>query len=149
MTGLGYWDRLKRLGLFSVERRRERYIVIYVYKILCDDVPNLTDSRFALKFYENIRLGRFCRIPPINSGASARVKTMIDNSFAVRAPRLFNCLPRDLRNFEGTIDSFQKNLDIFLADIPDRPCLANYHQAAAGNSIVQQLAQLRNEGLYM
>jgi hypothetical protein len=26
---LNYWDRLKHLGLYSLERRRERYIILY------------------------------------------------------------------------------------------------------------------------
>ena len=31
---LNYWERLKELNLYSLQRRRERYIIIYVWKIL-------------------------------------------------------------------------------------------------------------------
>ena len=42
MGDLDYWDRLKELGLFSQQRRRERYRIIYLWKILEGQVPNPT-----------------------------------------------------------------------------------------------------------
>ena len=35
---LNYWERIKKLQLFSLQRRRERYAIIYVWKILEDRV---------------------------------------------------------------------------------------------------------------
>ena len=43
-----------------------------------------------------IQLGKWiklCMIPPIDTGASARLKTMCDSSIVVRGPQLFNNLP--------------------------------------------------------
>ena len=57
---LCYWDRLKRLGLMSLQRRRERYITIHVWKTLHELAPN----DIGIIFYEHIRLGTRCRIPP-------------------------------------------------------------------------------------
>ena len=37
-----YWCRLSRNNLYSLERRRERYRIIYVWKILEGMVPNLS-----------------------------------------------------------------------------------------------------------
>jgi len=37
---LDYWKRLKSLGLMSLQRRRERYDIIYMWKILNGLVPN-------------------------------------------------------------------------------------------------------------
>ena len=34
MTGLDYWDRLKQLQMLSQERRRERYMIILLWKII-------------------------------------------------------------------------------------------------------------------
>ena len=34
MESLTYWERLDELGLYSLERRRERYKIIYVFKVL-------------------------------------------------------------------------------------------------------------------
>ena len=39
MAGLSYTERLAVLKLYSLQRRRERYIVIYVWKILDGLVP--------------------------------------------------------------------------------------------------------------
>ena len=33
MDGLDYWDRLELLGMYSQERRRERYQIILLWKI--------------------------------------------------------------------------------------------------------------------
>ena len=33
-SGLSYWQRLKHLNIYSLERRRERYFIIYTWKIL-------------------------------------------------------------------------------------------------------------------
>ena len=50
---LCYWDRLKRLILVSLLRRRERYIIIHVWKTLHELAPNDID----ILVYEHIRLG--------------------------------------------------------------------------------------------
>ena len=41
MKGLSYSERLTALKLYYLQRRRERYIIIYVWKILEGLVPNL------------------------------------------------------------------------------------------------------------
>ena len=41
MAGLSYTERLTVLKLYSLQRRRERYIIIYVWKIFQGLVPNL------------------------------------------------------------------------------------------------------------
>ena len=57
--GLGhmdYWQRLKHLRLYSLERRRERYMIIYAWKIIENLVPG------QLKVYTSGRRGRFIHI---------------------------------------------------------------------------------------
>jgi hypothetical protein len=34
-------------------------------------------------------------------------------------PRLFNVLPKDLREEESTLETFKRRLDVFLGTIPD------------------------------
>ena len=55
MQGLSYPERLTVLKLYSVQRRRERYIIIYVWKILECQVPNFSPpihSRTSDLFYK-------------------------------------------------------------------------------------------------
>ena len=114
--GLPYWTRIMNLGLRSVERRMERYRCIYIHKILIQDIPNCgikTDVR-------NERIGRTLVVPPVKGGYKA-VQTLKDRSFGVEGPRLYNSLPRCLRNFAGTKDRFKVLLDLFLRDVPDQP----------------------------
>ena len=149
LNHLNYWERLAHLKLYSLERRRERYLILYVYKILNKLVPNLRDSRFSIKWYYSVRGDRICTMPSISRSSSAKIKSMVENSFAVNGVRLFNCLPPTLRNYHGTLLAFKSRLDEFLSKIPDKPCIPGYHQSAASNSIVAQLAQLRADGVYL
>ena len=41
MNGLNYWLRLKLLRLYSVERRRERFRIVYLFKMLHGFVQNI------------------------------------------------------------------------------------------------------------
>ena len=49
LKGLTYWERLRSMKLMSVQRRRERYIVLHMWKIYCGIVPN----DVGLEFYSN------------------------------------------------------------------------------------------------
>ena len=141
VSGLDYWERLKKLNLFSLERRRDRYTILYVYKILIGIVPNLQDERFRVEARDSQRLGIFCKIPSLSTRATCRIKTMVDSSFAVRGARLFNSLPKDIRNHNGSFDSFKGRLDKLLGSIPDKPFLPNYPtQNVQSNSVIHQIA---------
>ena len=149
MSNLSYWERLKSLGIYSLERRRERYLIIYIYKIINNVVPNFQSDKFGIKLTVNDRHGRTCIIPPINTRALASVSSLVESSFPIRGPRLFNALPANVRNYDGSVDAFKARLDKFLAIVPDQPCTPNYHQPSASNSILDQLAALRAAGVYL
>lgn len=142
---LDYWARLRELDLYSLERRRERYAILYIYKILTGKCLN----NLKIQFNIHQRLGRLCHIERIHSRASARVKTLKENAFAIRGSLLFNALPKNLRDApERSLESFKSQLDKFLRTVPDQPKLPHYHLSAASNSIIDQLAQRRADGLY-
>lgn len=142
LAALNYWERLQQLNLYSLERRRERYIIIYVWKIVRGLAPNI-DGRDCIATYTSERRGRFCAVPPVSGRALQRVQTLRENSLLVRGPRLFNCLPASLRAHQGELSSFKAQLDSFLSTIPDQPRLPHYHQPATSNSIVAQVECLR------
>ena len=117
LSSLDYWEQLDKLKMYSLQRRRERYRVIYVWKILEGLVPN-----FGVKIAYNKRTGRHCTIPIIKPSASCRTRNLRYNSMAVHGPRLFNGLPVSLRNMtECSVDVFKRALDNFLETIPDQP----------------------------
>ena len=144
MSGLSYWDRLAFLNIYSLERRRERYVIMYIWKIIQKLAPNLLGND-RVTSYVNLRRGRLCNVPSLNRGAPMFVQTLRENSFSVRGPALFNSIPKDIRDFDGSLATFKRRLDKFLATVPDRPMLLQYYQCSASNGLVDQLAQMRVE----
>ena len=149
-TDLDYWSRLKVLRQYSLERRAERYKILYLWKILEGFAPNLSSNRITTNYSE--RRGRYCNIPRLNRGTScsAKINTIRENSFSVQAPKLFNCLPKKLRNLTGvSVDTFKHHLDNLLATLPDQPGVPGYagSRAAASNSIYHQIMNIGG-GIY-
>lgn len=132
VTCLDYWERLKILKLFSLERRRERYAILYIYKILMGQTVN----NLNIRSQNHQRLGR------VHRRAATRVKTLEENAFVIRGPLLFNSLPRYLRDSTDlSLEKFKNELDRFLWTLPDQPKLPLYYLRAASNSTIDQLAQ--------
>ena len=61
------------------------------------------------------------------SDTPSQAKNLKDQSLGVHGGRLFNLLPVDLRNFEGSRDEFKTSLDDFLHDILDKPQCDGLH----------------------
>ena len=99
LKDLSYWERLEKLSLYSLERRRERYGALYCWKIINNQAPNV-NQKIQTKY--NSRRGRLCLIPPLAKTASARIKSLRENSFSVRGQKLFNILPKDTRSHDVT-----------------------------------------------
>ncbi len=113
---LSYGDRLKFLKLFSLQRRRDRYQIIYAWKILEGLVPNLQPP---ISVTNNARLGRMCYKLSVPTG---RKGTLMYNSFRWQATRLFNSLPVHLRTITNVdVNVFKVSLDKFLLGIKDIP----------------------------
>ena len=90
-------ERLKCLKLYSLERRRDRYDILYAYKILKRTVPNV-----CLQFKWSSRRGRSLVPPPVTKNSSDHAKTVRNSSYRSRVTRLFNSLPTVLRNITDT-----------------------------------------------
>ena len=115
LKGMNYWERLERLAMNSEQRRLERYQIIYVWKVIHGLVPNC-----GIKWTEcEERRGRMCEIRP-NRGKS-QAQNLRRQSFQVAGPKLWNCLPKNVRNFRGTQIDFKETLDRFLSKVPDEP----------------------------
>ena len=136
---LHYYDRLKFLKLMSLQRRRERYYLLYLHKMLHDVVPN----DIGVSFHNAGRRGLCAHIPPLQRETKAKFQSMFDSSFAVVAPRLWNSLPKQIRE-EEKFEKFKSSLTRYLLSIQDEPPI----QGEPSNNSLLQRAGL-NEGLQM
>ena len=64
-SSFSYQERLSNLKIYSHQRRRERYIVINVWEILENMIPNLAKP---LQFYVSDRRGRLCSVSHVRLG---------------------------------------------------------------------------------
>ena len=143
VSHLNYWERLAALRLFSLQRRRERYMAIYISKILEGLVPNLN---IPIKARENPRTGRTCILSPIKTTAPTYVKTLIDESFATKGPQIFNVLPKHIRNIKDKpVCVFKEALDKYLWTVHDKPLQSGYTSArlAESNSLIDRVPYVR------
>ena len=137
---MSYWERIEHLGIYSINRRFERYLIIYVWKILENKVvqPNANfdttefDTRVGRKFVQS-------HVPAISPLFNAPMN---------KAKRLFNALPKSIRNITSptSVNSFKNSLDKFLKSIPDEPSVPSYvcQRPANSNSIIDQIHYRRN-----
>ena len=145
MQRLSYWEQLSALSLYSLERRRERYIIMYVWRILEGLTPNFSDpSEGGIKVqrsYES-RGGRLCEVPAVNRQASAAVQQMRYSSFGIMGPKLFNAMPLELRNCtDCPLEIFKCRLDKYLRTVPDEPLVSGYtmYRRSDSNSLTHMV----------
>ena len=131
---LHYYDRLKALKLMSLQRRRERYSIIMMYKIL----HNLTANDLNIEFYHTDRRGICATVPIIPREAKSKYLSLYDSSFGVRGPSLWNKIPADI-TMKPSLDSFKAALTKWLLTLPDEPPI---HGHSRKNSLLD--INLRN-----
>ena len=134
-----YWSRLKSHKLYSQERRRERYRIIYLWKIREDIVPPVGEGNSGI-YKLHPRNGRTFDIPLAGSNIPRQIQKARDGSLLIHGAKLFNCLPKSLRNCtECSLLEFKGKLDGFLSQIPDEPIVQGYTQShsASSNSLIK------------
>ena len=137
-----YWDRIKELRIFSLERRRERYMILYLYKIFIGLCPNPGFKRFLF----NERTGWKVDVKQ-NLRAEKWVQNLRNSSFFSLAPTLFNALPLELRTFilpetptKEDVDKYKEELDKYLWCVPDEPGIIKERgRSAESNSLIHQM----------
>ena len=130
LQNINYWERLFKLKLLSLQRRRERYMIIHVWKIL----NNLAPNDINMGFNENKRLGTKVKIPAFSKTAPSSVVRLYDESFAVHSGKLWNILPKEVTEVK-TLDGFKVLLGKFLFQYPDEPPTKGY-SARNRNSLI-------------
>ena len=117
---MNYYKRLKYLKVYSLERRRERYDLIYIYKTLKSQVPNV-----GINFKWSQRRGRTIVPPPVHKNSTSHAATLRRYSFRSRAAFLFNHLPSELRNIheQTSMDLIKRKIDYYLSKVVDDPVI--------------------------
>ena len=143
MENLSYRERLKALRMYSQERRRDRYMAIFVWKL----ANGLADG-YKLEFAgEGTRRGRECVVADIVRTSPAAVRRARENSLSVKGARIFNLLPANLRNISSNkVQHFKSKLDTFLKEIADEPTSSTEGRGAETNCLLHQIpcANLNN-----
>ena len=145
---LNYWKRLHELKFYSLQRQRECYIIIYIWKITQHMVQNIDGTMgHKIKSRKHPRHGRQCIIQYLTKRNPAQ--SLQENAITVFGPWLYKSLPKYLRDIESVkTEKFKFVLDKFLELIPDQPKMPNYVTTSGSNSILDQFTHLRAQGIY-
>ena len=127
-----YWQRLKSLKISSLQRRREMLIILHVWKIKNKLHPNTVGFSFKLNKRSNAVRAVIRPLPKVRGG----LLTKFDESFLIRACKLWNIIPPDLSQITALIP-FKSKLKKFLDEIPDEPPLSGY-PVRNNNSLLEQ-----------
>ena len=112
LVNLNYCEKLQ-------ERIRERYMVIFLWKISQGIV-----SGFNFDFSLDERRGRTIIPRTVVKSDPSNVKKARERTLAVRGAQIFNLLPVSLRSMNSDhVDLFKNHLDVFLYSIPDQPTM--------------------------
>ena len=135
---MNYWEKLKSFKMSSQERRRERYMVVFLWKISQGLV-----NGYSIQFTSaSGRRGRTALPHEVVKSSPASVRRARESSLGVKGARIFNLLPVTLRNIDSNnVEVFKKELDTFLARIPDQPTTSGLGRAAESNSLLHQIQQ--------
>lgn len=144
MSDMTYYERLKSLKLYSSERRRDIYNILYIFKIIHGKVPNP-----GIGFKWSPRRGKVLTYPSVRSQPS-KAATLLHHSFTRRAPRLFNALPQSLRNIPAntSADVIKSKVDKFLQKITDEPRISGHFPTNCSSSNRWEDQILAMERLY-
>ena len=133
MQAYNYWEQLKELKLLSLERRRERYIAIYIWRMIEGQVPNFDKTPVSFQWHQ--RRGRECFVPRVMASAPSSVSRIPYNSLSIKGPKNFNSLPMSIRNITGCgVETFKIQLDRYLANVMDEPLIPGYTRYRSANS---------------
>ena len=125
--------------MYSQERRRERYQIIFLWKV----AQGLTKG-YQLEFYSSDRRGRLAVVSPYHSKAPALVRKAREASLSVKGAKLFNSIPQQLRDMNGKAEQFKSGLDKWLSTIPDEPSIPDRQRVALTNSLLDQTVLYNN-----
>ena len=85
----------------------------------------IAPNNIGLSFNNNQRLGIRASIPKFNHKSQKSLSTAYDNSFGIKAARLWNILPGSVNRLTD-LESFKIALGGFISRFPDKPPVTGY-----------------------
>ena len=133
MRDCSYRDILSLLKLYSLQRRRERYCIMYdAWKIIEDLVANFTKPMVCT---HSERRGSYGVVYHVNIGRSG---TRAYNSLRWRAIILFNSLPKYIRcTTSCSVYSFKHTLDSYLTNTVNNLCVPGFNNSLDGGDCIK------------
>ena len=131
MENLNYWDRLTELKIFSLQRRREKLTIIYIWKIKNNIIPNDINLEFNFNDRKDCFIANVKSMPKVRG----RILSIYESSFQIKAAKLWNKIPGKITELEN-LNSFKKRLDAYLILYPDRPPVTGYYHTNT-NSLLE------------
>ena len=149
---MDYIDLLNLYKLYSLQRRRERYCIIYTWKIIHNLYPNpgLELNTWTKDHIEHPNQGIQINIHQRDDITTHHTPDLpnwlSDKSVLERCCKLYNLLPLKLRlpikaDKEPNLLKFKEDLDKWLTRIPDRPTTRR-SRPAGSNSLVDQIQNI-------
>ena len=122
-------------------RRRDRYMAIYIWKIVEENVPNFSPP---IQGHISAHRGRLCNSGVVPTG---HLGTLCHNSFRSKAATIFNCLPKHIRNLVNCANTsiFQRAQIIIC--VQSRTLLWYRTSAAVSPLDPRKMQQTRSGGL--
>ena len=121
LSNLDYWQRLAELGLESLQRRRDKLVILHTWKIKNAIYPNTINLQFKEERRTKADRAIIRPLPKVHQG----LITKFDESFIVRSARLWNKIPPNLTKLRN-YNEFKIKLNQFLSKIPDKPPIPGY-----------------------
>ena len=103
LKDLHYWERLEKLSLLYLQIRH-----------------GLTSNELQIIFVNNNHRGTISKVPLLQRGCKMRHRSLLENSFAIMGPRIWNCIPGHIRKWD-TLDLFIRQLTTFVLKVLDKP----------------------------
>jgi len=147
-----YWERLAELKLYSLQRRRDRYCILYTWKVLHGIYPNPgIGLNHVFQAIHEARPNRGIDIATINERTKEITaghfipenSRLSSHSILKRCCDLYNQIPSQMRtlltgNGSPSLDKFKAKLDTWLQKLPDQPTIPGHHRLVQTNSIIHQ-----------
>ena len=134
---LNYWERITKLGISSLQRRREILMILHIWKIKNGVYPNSISLQFKLHARSNALKAVLQPLPRVKGSLLRKY----EESFIIRACKLWNILPPGLTHVV-IFRSFKTQIQNFCKGIRDEPPLPGY-PVKNNNSLLEQCLKLR------